>query len=108
VLKTTITAIVLILAVSCAKDNCGQLQKKLANAIATQLECSNAMEIQKDIEKIMPANCKDKQMGITCGLLVDPLVEIVVSAATPNNWGCTATKTKEQLKIILSGICSTI
>ena len=107
-MKKAIYTTLLILAVSCSSDKCSDLQSKMAMALANQLECTNVAAIQEDIVKFVPLNCKDKQTGVVCAFMVDPLVEYALDLTVSKRWECKMLKTKDQLKTLLSAACAAI
>jgi hypothetical protein len=106
--KLTTITLLFILALSCSKDNCRNMQDKVVEVLAAQLECTNLQEIKLDIEKLVPVNCREKQTGAVCSFIVDPVVEHTLNAAVPKRWGCVLTKTKEQLKLALQVVCAAL
>ena len=100
--------LVLVLAASCSKDACNELQDKLVNGLAITLECSNVQAIKEDLSQLLPSCKANSQEGPACQILMDPIVNLVMDMTVPKKWDCKLTKTKEQLKTALTAICSTI
>ena len=113
-MKSLLLLVPLLLITSCRvgcviEDNATTI---ISAGVATGLQCTNVKAVEEDVraavEKVGLCGEERKVMGPVCAVLAGILVNSLVNAAIPDDWGCTPDAAASSLTSLALKACASI